>query len=139
MATATVTEPPKVEPGTRSAPEVNWTAADLVEVFGPIPLWRVRFGPYPGGATEQAVLDILAREKRLCELVDGILVEKTVGVQESHLAVLMAHLILVFLKDHDLGTVLGADGMARLAPGLLRIPDVSFVRWERLPGRVIPK
>ena len=28
--------------------------------------------------------------------------------------------------------------MIRLAPGLIRIPDVSFISWHRLPGRTIP-
>src|SRR5262249_19836924 len=32
----------------------------------------------------------------------------------------------------------GADATMRLRPGLVRIPDVSFVRWERLPNREIP-
>ena len=27
----------------------------------------------------------------------------------------------------------------RLAPGLVRIPDVSFISWERLPGGKIPR
>ncbi len=29
--------------------------------------------------------------------------------------------------------------MMRLAPGLVRIPDASFISWERLPGRRIPR
>jgi Uma2 family endonuclease len=29
--------------------------------------------------------------------------------------------------------------MKRLAPGLVRIPDVSFVAWEKLPGRRLPR
>ena len=117
----------------------GWTAADLVERFGPIPLWRVRHDPAPGAATEQDVLDIHAREKRLFELVDGVLLEKAVGVQESVLAVAIAHWLKSYLQTAGLGVVLGADGMARLAPGLVRIPDVSFVAWERFPGRRVPK
>src|SRR4051812_42373454 len=102
---ATITEPPKSEPFARPEPRAGWTAADLLETFGPIPLWRVRYGPHPGAATVQDALEVNQREKRLCELVEGILVEKAVGIQESHLAVLIAHLILVFLNDNDLGTV----------------------------------
>jgi Uma2 family endonuclease len=34
--------------------------------------------------------------------------------------------------------VTGADGMMRLNPGLVRITDVSFVSWERLPDRSVP-
>lgn len=57
----------------------EWTAADLVERFGPIPLGRIRFHPPPGEATQRDVVEIHDREDRLCELVDGVLVEKTVG------------------------------------------------------------
>jgi Uma2 family endonuclease len=139
---STLTETPQAAPEAvatpRARPETGWTAADLLDAFGPIPLWRVRLGQLAGEATEQDVLDIYAREKRLCELVDGILVEKTVGTQESYLAVFIAHFIFAFLKDHDLGIVLGADGMARLVPGLLRISDVSFIRWGQFPGHAVP-
>jgi Uma2 family endonuclease len=117
----------------------DWTAADLVERFGPIPLWRIRFDPPPGTATEEDAVAIWEREKRLCELVDGTLVEKTVGYQEAYLAVLLARLIGNFVEAAGLGIVLGADGMAKLAPGLLRIPDVSFIPWERHPDRKVPK
>lgn len=116
----------------------DWTAADLVELFGPMPLQRIRFEPPPGTATEQDVFDIHNRENRLFELVEGVLVEKTMGIQESYLAVLIARLIGNFVETADLGIVLGADGMARLAPGLVRIPDVSFVPWSRLPGKSVP-
>jgi Uma2 family endonuclease len=34
--------------------------------------------------------------------------------------------------------VTGADGMMRLARGLVRIPDVAFVSWDRIPGRRMP-
>ena len=117
----------------------TWTAADLVERFGPVPLSRVRLDPAPGTASEQDVVELYDREDRLYELVDGILLEKTVGTYESYLASLLAHFMWTFVKEHDLGIVLGPDGMMRLAPGLVRIPDVSFISWARLPGRKIPR
>src|SRR5262249_27842278 len=30
----------------------------------------------------------------------------------------------------------GADGMLRLFPGQVRVPDVSFIRWERWPEKL---
>ncbi len=116
----------------------DWTAADLVDYFGPIRLKRIRLDPTPGTATEEDVVEIYAKEKRLYELVDGILVEKTVGVQESFLASLLGRLIGNFVEEAGLGIILGADGMARLFPGRIRIPDVSFITWERLPDRKVP-
>lgn len=116
----------------------SWTAVDLAERFGAIPLNRIRHEPPPGTATEQDVCEVNDRENRLFELVDGTLVEKTVGAYESYLAVLVANQVLGFVKQHDLGIVLGADGMLRLAPGLVRIADASFISWTRLPGRKPP-
>ena len=117
----------------------DMTVADLVELFGPMPAGRIRTNPPPGAATEQDVIDIEARESRLCELVDGVLVEKTVGIYESYLAVRLIHLLAGFVERYRLGIVLGADGMMRLAPGLVRIPDASFVSWNQLPGRRVPR
>jgi Uma2 family endonuclease len=109
------------------------TLRDLAEKLGPMPLERIRFEPLPGTAREKDVLEIHLRENRLCELVDGILVEKTVGFREAYLAVVLGNILHSFVKAHKLGIVVGADGMMRLAHGLVRIPDLSFVSWERLP------
>jgi Uma2 family endonuclease len=117
----------------------QWTVADLLAEFGPIPASRVRHDPAPGTATAQDVIDIKARENRLYELVDGVLLEKTVGFYEAYLAQLLAHFLNTYVIPENLGVVTGADGMVRLAPGLIRIPDVSFVSWKRLPGGQIPR
>ena len=69
------------------------------------------------------MIGIHDREDRLCELVDGVLLEKTVGTYESYLALLLGN----FVDENNLGIVLGADGMMRLVPGLVRIPNVSFI------------
>ena len=115
-----------------------WTAADLFLHFGPIPLLRVRFDPAPGTASESDVIEIHDREDRLYELVEGTLVEKAVGTYESFLALFLGRMMGNFVAEHDLGIVLGADGMMRLAPGLIRIPDVSFISWNKLPNFQIP-
>lgn len=115
------------------------TVSDLLHHLGDIPASRVRLQPVPGTASEADVVAVHDREKRLCELVDGVLVEKTMGFYESYVAATLIRLIGNFVAEHDLGIVAGADGMMRLAPGLVRIPDVSFVAWERLPGRRLPR
>ncbi len=74
----------------------------------------------------------------MCELVDGVLVEKVMGTLEALLAGWLLHHFWTFLNQHDLGTALGADGMMRLRPKLVRIPDVSFISWDRLPTRELP-
>ena len=43
-----------------------------------------------------------------------------------------------FVEAHDLGVVVGGDGPFRLRVGLVRLPDVCFISWERLPGGEFP-
>lgn len=117
----------------------DWTAADLVARFGPIPLRRIRHDPPPGTATEDDVVRIHDHEDRLYELADGVLVEKTVGTYESYLAGVLLQHLGVFVTGRKLGIVLPPDGMVRLSPGLVRIPDVSFISSNRLPGRRVPR
>jgi Uma2 family endonuclease len=116
-----------------------WTAVRLAERFGPIPLDRIRMDPPPGLATEEDVVRIDDHEDRLCELVDGVLVEKTMGSYESALALEIAFHIKAFVKARKLGAVLGADGMLKLAPGLIRIPDVSFLHRDKFPSGRFPR
>ena len=78
------------------------------------------------------MIDLEAHEDRLCELVEGTLVQKTAGAYESYLASVLIRLIGNFVADNDLGVVLGEAGMVRLARGLVRAPDVSFTSWKRL-------
>ncbi len=121
-------------------PEIGtWTAADLVVRFGPIPLHRIRFDPPPGTATEEDVVEINERHDCLCELVDGVLVEKTMGIYESYLAIQLSRLLGNYVSEHGLGIVLGPDGMIRLSPGLVRVPDVSYISIGRLPGGKVPR
>src|SRR5207244_6788983 len=92
------------------------TLADLLEQLGGIAPDRVRFRPAPGTATEEDVLAIRnSAERRLCELVDGVLVEKAMGFRESYLAIAFATILWTFVRPRNLGIVTGAAGMMRLA------------------------
>ena len=95
------------------------TVGDLLRRLGDVPADRVRFTPLPGTAT---VADLLRDENRRCELLDDTLVEKPMGVRESLLALFLAELI----------------GPYELVSGLVRLPDLAFVSWDRLPGRRLP-
>jgi Uma2 family endonuclease len=117
---------------------VYWTVADLHDHLGHIPLQRIRLYPPPGTAVLADILTVQAQEDRLCELVDGVLVEKTVGYYESRLALLIGYFLEDFLEQHDLGIVLGADGMLQLLHDQVRIPDVSFFSWMHFPNRELP-
>ncbi len=115
-----------------------WTATDLVTRFGAIVLTRVRHDPLPGRATEEDLLRVNEGHDALCELVDGALVEKAMGNYESLLAMALGRFLSEIVADRDLGVVLGPDGMLRLRSGLVRLPDLSFISWQRLPNRRIP-
>jgi len=115
------------------------TLADLQRELGDIPLERILRWPAPGTANEADVVALgESPQKRLCELVDGVLIEKPMATKESILALFLGHLMWNFLETNDLGIVLGADGFVRLRLGLVRIPDLSFISWDRLPGGRLP-
>lgn len=114
------------------------TAAEMQDQLGGIPLERIRMVPPPRLATEEDLLRLLDSENRICELVDGTLVEKTKGYFESRLAVILGHLIEAFLDKHDLGIVLGADGTLRILADQIRVPDVAFLSWRHFPQRMLP-
>jgi len=115
------------------------TVADLLERLGGVSPSRVRLLPPPGTATERDVIEVERREDRLCELVDGVLVEKVMGYVESLLAVALAAILDRFVVERNLGLVSGEAGMVRLFAGLVRIPDVAFVSWARVPGGRVPE
>ena len=115
------------------------TLAELVERLGDIPLDRIRFHPAPGTATEDDVITALeAPRKRICELIDGVLVEKAMGYRESVLASLFIELLNAWVRPRNLGLVSSPDGTLRLWAGRVRIPDVAFTSWDRMPGRKRP-
>jgi Uma2 family endonuclease len=61
------------------------------------------------------------------------------GYYESRLAAVLVWLLETFAQAHRLGIVLGADALTRLRPGLVRVPDVSFVSRQRLPNQRVPR
>ncbi|MHB1425164.1 MAG: Uma2 family endonuclease [Gemmataceae bacterium] len=125
-------------PRTRSPFPKDATLADLLKQLGGISPRRVRMSPLPGTATERDVLNILDHENRLCELVDGTLVEKPMGVLESCLAGDILWFLKSFVEERDLGILTLPDGTLRLMPGLVRMPDVAFISWKQLPNRKYP-
>ena len=110
--------------------------ADLLRDLGEIPPERVRRHPPPGTATIQ---DLLKPGNSLCELIDGTLVEKPMGIRESVLTLFLVELLHPVIRKQNLGVLSGADGPYELLSGLVRMPDIAFVSWGRLPGRRLPE
>ena len=116
------------------------SVADLIDRLGGIPAERIRMQPPPGTATEKDLLRLLdAEDKRICELIDGVLVEKAVATREGVFAAYLSRMLWNHAEEFDLGVVLGGDAPFRFRLGLVRIPDVSFVSWGRIPGGEFPE
>src|SRR4051812_35545330 len=108
------------------------TLADVLHDLGDVPPTRIRFPM--GNATEEDVLRLLeGDEKHICELIDGVLVEKTVGLRESMIASLIGHYLQEFVLAHELGLVFSTEGPFRLRPGRVRFPHTGFVSWDQPP------
>jgi Uma2 family endonuclease len=116
----------------------EWTIADVIEHLA-VPPDRICAVPAPGTATEVDLLRAKSRTGHICELVDGVLVEKTVGYYESLLAAVFVRLLGEFVERKKLGIVLGADGPLRILPRQVRVPDVSFIAWDRFPNGRLPR
>lgn len=113
--------------------------AELLHRLGDVPAERILARPAPGTALPADVLRLCdSKPKRLCELVDGVLVEKAMGHRESRLAVWLAHQIFNFLESHNLGILTGADGPYSLEEDQIRFPDIAFIAWEDIPPDADP-
>ncbi len=111
------------------------TIADLLESLGGIPARRVLLNPHPGTATERDLVALSERNNRPYELVDGTLVERAMGFDESLFAPFLSAALFDYLETHDLGKPVGNGAMMRFLPGLVRIPDLAFISWERYPRK----
>jgi Uma2 family endonuclease len=93
--------------------------------------------------TQYTPEDLLTmREGKRYELVGGQLVERNMGIESSW----VGGELLARLKQHSrekgIGWALPADAGYQCfphEPDLVRRPDVSFVRFGRFPGEVLPK
>lgn len=115
---------------TTAKPKKFPTIAHAQERLGHIPEQRILSVPGPGTATVQDLLDNSVTEGRLCELVDGILVEKGMGFREGSLGLWLGYLIQAYLQTNNIGLAAGSDGMIRFKLDLVRLPDLSFIRWD---------
>ncbi|MHB1558036.1 MAG: Uma2 family endonuclease [Isosphaeraceae bacterium] len=87
--------------------------------------------------------DLLAMpDGKSYELVDGELVERNIGAESSWIGGMLYAILLHYCHTGRLGIVWPADNGYECfphAPGLVRKPDVSFIRSGRLAGNRLPK
>ena len=113
-------------------PDELETIADLLHKLGDIPSKRVQLKPAPGTATEENLTTFIARTGHLAELVESTLVEKPMGAPESRLAFQLGFYVEQFLEENNLGITYGPDATLKILPETIRLPDFSFVAWNRI-------
>lgn len=116
---------------------VPQTLDDHLKLLGDIPAQRVHIDPPPGTATTDDWLAAVGRGS-VCELVDGTLVDKTMGIYESLIAAVLIGYFRAASGDGRVGITSGEQGLIQLAGGQCRAPDVAFFRWDKLPGGRFP-
>jgi len=113
------------------------TVVELVHQLGDIPLDRIRIRPPPGSATLADVVECEAQQGCLCELVDGVLVEKARGYREGLIEMILGAALVNYNRVKRLGVITSASSMHQLRPNLVRLPDIGYAFWSRFPqGRV---
>ena len=130
--------PPTASAPTRAAGPRPWTAAEVGERFGGIPPGRVVLDPAPGTATADDIEGVKRRTGRVCELIDGTLIEKAVSAESELIAGRLLGLFLAFVDEWGLGWVLGGQGFLRLSGRRLRAADVAVVLYGQVEGEHFP-
>ena len=125
-------------PGEKSPDGRFATAADWWATMANVPMERIVFRVPPGTATLEHVVWAAKHLDKLCEMINGTLVEKDMGTRESQVAAELLFALMGFVKPRKLGVVTPGDGGYRILPEIVRYPDVAFVSNIRLTDGKLP-
>jgi hypothetical protein len=106
--------------------------AGLLRRLGGISPDRVLLDPAPGTATKD---DVVRIGKPACELVEGTLVRRPDDFQAALLIASLACWVIPPVRNPNLGIVTNALAPVEVRPGTVRIPDLAYSSWSRMPGR----
>jgi len=106
------------------------TFAEVLARLGDVPPERVLSHPEPGTATPDDLLNPAITQGRGVELIDGILLEKHMGFLGDSLAFWLGVQLYNFASVENLGVFAGSQGLIRFSDTLVRIPDITFIRWD---------
>jgi hypothetical protein len=114
------------------------TLADFMHYIGDVPAERIMLRPPPGMANADDVLRLERQENRLCELVDGVVVAKSLGYKEMTVAANLLAEMEAHAAEKKLGVVTG-PAFYRLGDHVVRVPAVAFCatgsfRSDTAPG-----
>ncbi len=116
------------------APEAP-TLDELLVRLGNVPPSRILSRPAPGTATEADCIRLVeAVNGRSVELLEGTLVEKAMGQEESILGSWLGRKIGNFAEEHHLGMCSGEQSLLKLRLGRIRMPDFAFFSWKNIRG-----
>ena len=131
-------EPPRTS-APAEGPAAPRNGEEFLASLGGVPLHRVLFDPPPGTVTGAYYEQIDGRvDDRLVELVNGTLVEKAVGMNESRVAMNLVIEMGGHVRSNKLGFIAGPDGTVKMAGGNRRMPDVAVYLRSDYPNGVRP-
>lgn len=107
----------------------------LLDRLGGLPLDRLVTPPAPGTAT---VADVVAAGKPAHELVEGTLIRRPADPRTGFLLPHLMSPLMSHIRGPNLGILTNAIAPVEILPGTVRVPDIAFTPWARLPGRRIP-
>ena len=111
--------------------------SDILEELGRIAASRVRSEPAPGKATIADLIRVNV-EGCLCELVDGILVQKACGWKESLIVAALIQRLRQFVEIDNQGLIIGPDACFEIFRSLVRRFSLALPARNRLPEGKIP-
>ena len=123
---------PREDRPDRSRTDPDRTLDDLLADLGDVDPGRILLHPPLGTATVDDLERINGERRSIYELVDGVLVEKGMGLWESILTLTLARYLMDYVATRSLGLVSGADGQYRLEADISRAPDLAFFSWDRV-------
>ena len=106
------------------------TLAEVFTRLGDVPPHRVLSYPAPGTAWLGDLIDPGIISHRVVEHIDGILVEKTSDNRKFQITLRVMSTMFAALTTENTGMVLGPKCRLLLRPDLIRVPDVTYVRWD---------
>jgi hypothetical protein len=109
---------------------------DLLHRLGDLPLERLVMPPAPAMAT---MADVIAAWKPAHELVEGTLVNRPADFLVACTTPFIGARLYPASREGNHGIVTNALGPVEILPGLVRVPDVAYTPWSRLPNRCIPE
>lgn len=81
----------------------------------------------------RAFCELPQNRDRLFELLNGEIVEKMASFTPSKIGMTVGFFFKLYLREHDIGYITGADGSYILTPDYAPMPDVGYISKARLP------